>query len=138
VQDPQGSILGSGILGISTGSGGTSLVLGVGVGYAVFDGVVPGVRGLAVLGDRLGGELAATLTLTLPVGWYAVPFVTGEGGRRWLDGLAGWIVGAGGGVRIGWPSSRLAFRLGWIWRRFYVQGASFDVSAPIVGVQLRW
>lgn len=137
--DPAGSVLATGLVGISTGSAGTSLVIGAGVGYAVFDGLVPGARGLAVLGGQLGGELALTLAYTIPADWYVTPFLLVEGGRRWLDDLSGWIVGAGGGLRLGYPWSRLTFRVGWIYRRFLLSGGgSLDASAPIIGIQLRF
>ena len=137
--DPQGSIVANGILGFSSGSNGTSFVVGAGIGYAVVDGLVPGVRGYAVLGNASGGELALTLGYTLSAGWYVSPFVVVEGGRRWFAGDEGWVVGAGGGMRLGYPTSRLTLRVGWVFRRFYVtSGDPFDASAPIVGVQFRF
>jgi hypothetical protein len=138
-RNPRGAVVTNGILGVATGSGGTSLVVGAGVGYSVVTGVVPGVRGLLVVGQGVGGELALTATLTPPVEWDVTPFVVVEGGRRWLDGATGWLYGAGGGVYIGSPLSRFGFQLGWVWRRFAVSGGpTYDVSTPIGGVSVRF
>lgn len=137
--DPQGSLPASGVLGLAGGSGGASLVIGAGIGYAVFSGVVPGLRGLVVLGSRTGGELAFTLSLTPPFGWSVVPFVVGEAGHRWLDGTQGWIVGVGGGAHIGRPEAVVGVRVGWIWRRYLIKGGpAVDASAPIIAVQFRF
>ncbi|MCA9552405.1 MAG: hypothetical protein KC933_20390, partial [Myxococcales bacterium] len=137
-RNPTGALVTSGTLGMAIGGNGTSFVLGVGLGYAVVHGVVPGVRGLLVVGHGVGGELALTATLTPPVSWDVTPFLMLEGGRRWLDDLSGWLYGVGGGVYIGNPMSHFGFQLGWVWRRFVVAGTAYDVSTPIGGVSVRF
>ena len=138
-RNPRGAIVTSGILGVATGAGGTSLVVGAGLGYSVVTGVVPGVRGLLVVGNGVGGEVAVTATLTPPVTWDVTPFAVLEAGRRWLDDRSGWLYGAGAGVYIGSPFSKVSFQLGWVWRRFAVSGGpTYDVSTPIGGVSVRF
>lgn len=138
-RNPQGSIALSAILFGSFGSGGEStFVIGVGVGYAVVTGVVPGVRGALVAGGgSIGGDLAATLTLTPPVSWYITPFAVGEVGRR-FDDTGGWLYGAGGGIYIGEPSNTIALQVGWIFRRIVYPSRTFDANYPIIAISARF
>lgn len=139
-RNPQGAIVLNLVLGLSTGQS-TRFVAGGQVGYAVLTGVVPGVRGLVIGGSdniSTGGEVAATLTLTPPLVLSVVPFVVGEVGRRIQGDFSGWLYGGGGGLFFGKPTNRVSFQLGWIFRRLVVQGRNFDVSAPIIGVSVRF
>jgi hypothetical protein len=134
-RNPSGSWIVGGALGVATGGAGTVFGFGVSVGYAVITGVVPGVRGVLIAGRGIGGELAATLTLTPPLDWPIVPFAAGEGGHRWDRDGRGWIYGGGGGVYLGAPSRSFGLQLGWMFRRYAVEGgATVDASGPLLGV----
>lgn len=138
-RNPKGTWSVGGTLGLASGPDRTSFVVGANVGYAVLTGVLPGVRGLLVIGDGVGGELAATLTYTPPFTWAVTPFALVEGGRRWLSGLSGWLYGAGVGVYLGDPAAWFNVQLGYIWRQWAVDdGPTVDVSAPIVGLSVRF
>lgn len=139
-RNPTGSISLSGTAGVASSREGTSVIIGVGVGYAVFTGVVPGVRGLIISGPPgVGGELAATLTLTPPLSARFTPFVVGEAGRRWEPGLRGWLYGAGGGLYIGRPEASFGLQLGWIFRWIRLDdGRTVRGDGPIVGLSIRF
>lgn len=142
-RNPAGSIALSGMFGASFGDSGTRFVFALGVGYAVLTGVVPGVRGLIATGaGDLGGELAATLTLTPPISTSITPFAVGEVGRRFEpDELGGgaWMYGAGVGAYLGDPDSRFALQLGWMFRRLSFDDADepIDASGPLVSIAAR-
>jgi len=124
-----------GTIGAAVGGSGTVFVAGVSVGYAVVTGVVPGVRGVVIAGEGIGGEVALMVTLTPPLSWPLVPFVIGEGGYRWDRDFRGWIYGGGGGFYIGGPSRRFGLQVGWIFRRYAIEGfRTVDSSGPIIGV----
>jgi len=111
----------SGAVGLSvTSVGGDEQVrfaAGLGLGYAVITGIVPGVRGQVLAGDGpVGGEAAGTLTLTPPISLYLVPFGLGEVGYRWDGDFTGFMWGAGGGLYIGEPTDRFAIQAGYIYR----------------------
>lgn len=134
-RNPQGRWALGGTLGLSSGTGGTLFIAGANLGYAVYTGILPGVRGLSILGDDVGGELATTLTLTPPVKWAFTPFVIAEGGRRWFAGQTGWLYGVGGGVYLGSTRQTFNFQLGYIFRFWARDGAStIGVGIPILGV----
>ena len=134
-RNPSGAWIVGGTIGAAVGGSGTVFVFGVSVGYAVFTGVVPGVRGVLIAGRGIGGELAATLTLTPPFAWPVLPFVVGEGGYRWDRDVRGFIYGGGGGLYIGAPTNRFGLQLGWIFRRYAIEdGPTVNAGGPIVGV----
>ena len=134
-RNPTGSWIAGGTVGVSVGDGGTVFVLGLSVGYAVITGVVPGVRGVLLVGRGIGGELAGTLTLTPPLAWPVLPFAVGEGGYRWDRDAHGFIYGGGGGLYISGPTNRFGLQVGWIFRRYAIRnGPTVDASGPIVGV----
>jgi hypothetical protein len=134
-RNPAGAWIVGGTIGVAVGDGGTAFVFGASVGYAVFTGVVPGLRGVVVAGRGIGGELAGTLTLTPPFSWPILPFAIAEGGHRWDPDGRGWIYGGGGGIYIGSPASRFGLQLGWIFRRYAIEDRpDVDASGPIIGV----
>jgi hypothetical protein len=139
IHNPRGSI----VLGVSGGASfGRDLSvfsLGAQFGYAVYHGILPGVRGLVFFGDYSGGEAAGTLVLTPPISFQLVPFVMGDAGYRWEEVGNGPIAGVGVGAYIGHPADRLNVQLGWIFRRFwYGDGRSADASGPLVAISLRF
>jgi hypothetical protein len=132
-----GSWIVGGTLGVAVGGSGTAFLVGASVGYAVVTGIVPGVRGVLLAGRGIGGEIAGTLTLSLPFDWSILPFVVGEGGHRWDRDARGWIYGGGGGVYIGSPSQSFGLQLGWIFRRYAIEdGPTVNASGPIVGISV--
>jgi hypothetical protein len=134
-RNPSGAWIVGGTIGVAVGGAGTAFVFGASVGYAVFTGVVPGVRGVVIAGRGIGGELAATLTLTPPFSSPILPFALAEGGHRWDPDFRGWIFGGGGGIYVGSPASRFGLQLGWIFRRYAIEdGPDVDASGPIIGV----
>jgi hypothetical protein len=137
-RNPQGSVVAGATIFAGFG-GGRDAVVGVGasVGYAVFTGVLPSVRGLVLVGGEVGAELALNLTLTPPISYFLVPFLVGEGGRRFHPQEFGWIYGVGGGLYIGEPESRLGLQVGWMWRRIDNGETSLDGSGPIVALSIR-
>lgn len=139
-RNPQGALNVSTVFGASVGGSGTQFVLGLGAGYAVFTGVMPGVRGLILVGDGLGGEIATNLTLTPPIESSITPFVVGELGRRFEPFGAGWLYGAGGGIYLGEPAASFAVQLGWMFRRiaFADPVGNVDASGPIVSLSIRF
>lgn len=136
-RNPQGSINASGILGVGVGAA-TTFVVGAGFGYAVFTGVMPGVRAQLIAGDFVGGEVAGTLTLTPPLPGTFTPFVIGEVGRRFVEDLSAWFYGVGGGVYLGEPSATVNLQIGYVHRWFVVEGSTFSVGAPLVGISMRF
>jgi hypothetical protein len=139
-RNPEGSIALNAFIGVAVSSSGSRYGLGVGVGYAFITGVVPGVRALVVAGDGVGGELAATLTLTPPIATSITPFAVGEAGRRFDPIGSGWLYGAGGGIYIGEPQATFGFQIGWIFRRIVYPDpiGSLDDSGPIVAISARF
>lgn len=136
-RNPQGSVPISGNLSLSTGPLGTRFAVGLGIGYAVLTGVVPGVRGLLITGDGVGGEAAATLTLTPPLSINWTPFLLGEVGRRFEPGGSGWLYGAGAGVFIGDPGGSASIQVGWMLRRYDFNGTVYAANGPIIGINWR-
>lgn len=136
-RNPAGSVQISGAVSVAVGNEQTVFGLGIGVGYAVITGVVPGFRALLLVGgDEVAGELATTLTLTPPLATYLVPFVLGEVGRR-FDGLGGaWLFGAGGGVYLGEPQAGFGLQLGWIFRKYVYESGSISGNGPIIAVSI--
>lgn len=137
LRNPSGAIALSAVLGVGVGDR-TSFVAGVGVGYAVVTGVLPGIRGLLIADDGVGGELATTLTLTPPFGGSLTPFVVGETGRRFVPGFAAWFYGVGGGLYLGEPAASVNLQLGYIHRWFVLPSGVTGVGSPIVGVSIRF
>lgn len=140
-RNPQGSVLAAFFFGVGYDSetGSTAVAFGLGLGYAMFTGVVPGVRAEILYDDGFGGELAATLTLTPPLDWVVTPFVLGETGLHWEGGRRGWMYGAGGGVYLGDPSSRIALQIGYIWRKIdYTTGKDENADGPLLAVIFRF
>jgi len=133
-RNPAGSVILGGSIGVATGDLETAFNLGVSIGYAVVTGIVPSLRGVLIAGDGVGGELAATLTLSPPIDWPVVPFAVAEGGHRWERYERGWIFGGGGGVLIGWPTRRMSLQLGWIVRRYGIAEGAVTVMGPLFGV----
>ncbi|MBI4822150.1 MAG: hypothetical protein HY791_38180 [Deltaproteobacteria bacterium] len=124
--------------GVGFGSGRTALAAGLSVGVPPISGVLPGIRGLLIAEDGVGGELALTLALAPPFSASILPFAIGEVGRRFVEDSAdAWLFGAGGGLLIGEPSSALNFQLGWMFRRLDFPSGSLDASGPIFGVSAR-
>ncbi len=134
---PQGALSLQGFLGGSFRESGNQFVVGVGAGYAVLTGVMPGVRGLVLMGDGVGGELVGTLTLTPPLRLYLTPFIMGEAGRRFEPDFSGWLYGAGLGFFLGDPAKSFSLQAGWMIRRFVVADETLDVSGPILSISLR-
>lgn len=137
-RNPQGSLVVGGAVGIAVGDGKTAVAIGLSVGYAVFTGVLPALRGVLIIDQKVGGELAATLTLTPPLSFVLVPFAHGEVGRRW-DGFGeAWLYGGGGGVMLGDPASKLGVQLGWVFRRYAYEKVSVDGSGPLIAISIRF
>lgn len=137
-RNPQGSLVVGGAVGIAVGDGKTAVAIGLSVGYAVFTGVLPALRGVLIIDQKVGGELAATLTLTPPLSFVLVPFAHGEVGRRW-DGFGeAWLYGGGGGVMLGDPASKLGVELGWVFRRYAYEKVSVDGSGPLIAISIRF
>lgn len=138
VHNPQGSFL----LGVSGGasfSRNTSVfAIGASAGYAVLHGLVPGVRGVVFFGDFEAGETAATLLFTPPLGWVAVPFVATEAGYRWEPSADGPLLGVGFGVYVGRPSDHVNVQAGWMFRRFWYETGSADISGPVISLAIRF
>jgi hypothetical protein len=138
-RNPQGSLMIQGYGGASFSDQGTRIGLGLGIGYAVVTGVVPGIHGELSTGtEGLGGELSANLTLTPPLSLSLTPFARGEVGHHWVPSFGdGWAYGAGGGIFIGDPASSVAFQLGWMFRRLTIDGVNYDISGPIIAFSIR-
>jgi hypothetical protein len=139
--DPQGSVQ----VGL-TGGGSFSSdfnygIIGASVGYAVFTGVVPGLRGAGFFGDLTGGEIAGTLTLTPPIVFPVVPFVMGEIGHAWQNfndqSFRGLLAGGGGGIHLGQPTDRFTVRAGVIYRYYDLAGGQGYIS-PILSAGIRF
>jgi hypothetical protein len=141
LRDPQGSVLLGLTGGLALSSDFTYGSVGAQAGYAIFDGVVPGLRGNIFFGDVGGGEAAATLWLTPPIDFVVVPFVAGELGyaARELDddtAFDGAMYGLGGGVHLGRADEPFALRAGVIYR-YYDFGAGDGTISPLVVASLR-
>jgi hypothetical protein len=139
-RNPQGSILASFFFGGGYSSqNGAAVALGLGFGYAVITGVVPGVRGIMIAsGDGVAGEVMGTLTLTPPLTWSITPFAQGEAGYRGDGDDSGVLYGAGIGAFLGDPGGRVALQLGWIWRRLNTRDdRNIDASGPLLGITYR-
>lgn len=137
-RNPRGSLVVGGAVGIAVGDGKTAVAIGLSVGYAVFTGVLPALRGVLIIDQKVGGEVAATLTLTPPLSLVLVPFAHGEVGRRW-DGFGeAWLYGGGGGVMLGDPASKLGVELGWVFRRYAYEKVNVDGSGPLIAISLRF
>ncbi len=136
--NPQGSFL----LGLSGGASfsrnASVFAIGASTGYAVFHGVVPGVRGVVFFGDYAAGETAGTLLLTPPLGWVAVPFVGTEVGYRWEPALDGPLLGVGVGLFVGRPDDSVNVQAGWMFRRFWHDLGSADISGPVISLSIRF
>ncbi len=138
LRNEQGQLIVSAYLGAVVGQK-SGIAVGAGVGYAVFGGVVPGVRGVVIASDGIGGEVAATLTLSAPFDFYLIPFLIGEVGGRFDPIGQGLLYGGGGGVYIGNPNSTFGLQLGWMFRRIdYGDIGSADASGPIISLSLRF
>lgn len=141
LRDPEGSIL----VGVSGGGQFSDEfnygTVGLSFGYAVIDGVVPGVRGNIFFGDLTGGELAATLWLTPPLRGPVVPFVVGEFGHAWQNfndvELTGLLYGAGAGLHLGSPGDSITARAGLIYR-YYDIGNGQSAFSPIISFGFRF
>ncbi len=139
LRNPQGSVVVQGLAGMSSGGGQFSALIGLGLGYAIFTGVVPGIRGALFLGDVFGGEILATATLSPPLEGSVVPFVSGEVGHRWESGLRGLIYGVGGGLFLGDPAGSYGLQLGVMYRVWEWGGPEPLRSLwPIAGLSLRF
>ena len=125
-------------LGVLVGSGGsTSLGVGANVGYAVFHGVVPGVRALTFFGGNFIAETAATLTLTPPMKTYVVPYLDLELGGRFDNIGNGVLYGGGLGVFLGRISAKYALKLGYLYRKInYGDGLLVNDSRPSLSIAL--
>jgi hypothetical protein len=135
--NPTGSLVIKPELRVTVGGDRTVVGIGVGVGYAVITGVLPGVRGMVIIDDEVGGELGLTLTLTPPLDFYLVPFAYGEVGRR-FDGLgSAWLYAGGGGLYVGEPASSLGLQAGWIFRRYVYESVEIDGSGLLVALSIR-
>jgi hypothetical protein len=136
-RNPTGSIIASGSAGVAVGGPTTIFVVGVGVGYSVIHGVVPGVRGALLAGNDVAGEVAATLLLTPPFEAYVVPFAVAELGGRFQRGAQGLLYGAGGGLYIGEPRSRFGLRAGWMFARIdFGELGAVDASGPLFALSV--
>jgi hypothetical protein len=140
LRDPQGSVLVGVTGGASFSSNFNYGTLGAHVGYAVLNGVVPGIRGAFFFGDLTGGEFAGTLWLTPPLALPIVPFAVGEIGYAsqsyrniTVDGA---LYGAGGGLHFGSPADRFNLRAGVIYR--YYDGDDSDYWSPLLVFSFRF
>lgn len=132
----QGSMLVSLGLGLEVGNQRTRAAASASFGYAVLDGVVPGLRGMVVFTDPAAGELAPNLFLTIPVDFPVLPFAYGEVGRR-FDGAGGaWLLGGGGGLQFGYPRSPFGLQVGWLFRRYFYTDVSVDGSGLLLAATI--
>ena len=132
----QGSMLVSLGLGVEIGNQRTRAAASASFGYAVLDGMVPGLRGMVVFSDPAAGELAPNLFLTIPVDFPVLPFAYGEAGRR-FDGAGGaWLLGGGGGLQFGYPRSPFGFQVGWLFRRYFYTDVSVDGSGLLLAATI--
>lgn len=135
--NPRGALVISPSFGVAVGSQTTAVAVGVGVGYAVLTGVLPGLRGVMIFGDGVAGELATNLTLTPPLDFYLVPFLYGELGRRFDEAGGAWLYAGGGGLYVGEPAAPFGVQVGWIFRRYVYEAVELDGSGLMVGLTLR-
>ena len=143
-RNPQGHVQFGATLGIGGAFGGQrAFGGGVGIGYAVLTGVLPGVRGLLIAGGDIGGELAATLTLTPPFESYLTPFAFGEIGGRFEPTGNGFLYGGGGGLYVGNARSVFSLQVGWVFRQISfpatdtLAAAKVDASGPLLALSIR-
>ncbi len=128
----RGAMLVSLGLGLEVGNQRTRVAASASFGYAVLDGVVPGLRGMVMPSDPVAGELAPNLFLTIPVDFPVLPFLYGEAGRR-FDGSGGaWLLGGGGGLQFGYPRSPFGVQAGWLFRRYFYSNVSVDGSGLLL------
>ena len=125
-------------LGVLVDSGSsTSLGVGANAGYAVFHGVVPGVRVLTFFGGTFIAETAATLTLTPPMKSYVVPYLDLELGGRFDNIGNAFLYGGGLGVFLGKLTSGYALKLGYLYRKInYGDGLLVSDSRPSLSIAL--
>jgi len=136
VHEPGGAVLVDGGLAVGAGAGAARFGLSLGVGYALVDGVVPGVRGGVVIGHEFGGDLVATLRLSLPLDSYVVPYARGELGGRY-DGFGlGWTWAAGGGVLIGDPGFGVTLSIGWSFQQIHHGDRVRNANGPALGISV--
>jgi hypothetical protein len=135
--NPRGSFVLSPAFGVAVGSQTTAVAVGVGVGYAVLTGVLPGLRGVMIFGDGVAAELSTNLTLTPPLDFYLVPFLYGELGRRFDEAGGAWLYAGGGGLYVGEPAAPFGVQVGWIFRRYVYDAVELDGSGLMVGLTLR-
>lgn len=125
----------------SSGTASNYFSVGASLGYAVVNGVVPGIRGAVFFGDLTGGELAATLWLTPPVEWPVVPFAVGEFGHAWQTvsdvEQTGLLYGGGAGLHLGSPADSIAVRAG-VMYRYYDIGDGQGTFSPIISFAFRF
>jgi hypothetical protein len=137
---PEGSFSVSGGLGVvSSSSQGTVFEFGLGLGYAVLTGVVPGIRGELVTTSQIAGEVAVGLTLTPPLALSFVPFGLAEVGQRWDMYGSAHLYGFGAGIILGEPESHFGVQLGWAWHRYDYGGliGTVDTNGPLIGLAVR-
>lgn len=137
VHDPKGSVIVGGSLGVISGRDQVSVAVGLNGGYAVLDGLVPGVRGMGFFGDITGGELAGRVSYTPPIPGPVAPFVVAEAGNRWEGSFSGALLGGGGGFHLGRPDSKVGFRAGLVYNRWFVLDG-IDLVRPMIQVSVRF
>ncbi|MCK6545658.1 hypothetical protein L6R52_07295 [Myxococcota bacterium] len=134
----RGSVIAGGTVGISKDQYGTRYAGGLSLGYAFVTGVVPSVRGLiSKSGDHVGGEIAATLTLSPPLSISFVPFAMGEVGRLFSGGASAWMYAGGGGLYLGSPEDGSALQIGYLFRRITFEGRNYDASGPLIAISVQ-
>lgn len=135
--NPRGAIVANLLVGVAVGGNSTQVAFGAGVGYAVLTGVLPGLRGMMIVGDSVAGEVAATLTLTPPLSFFLVPFAYGEVGRR-FDALGAWMLAGGPGLYVGDPRDTIVLQGGWIFRRYFYENVGLDGSGPLISLSIKF
>ena len=140
VRNAQGSLLVGLGLGASIGQNTpVSIAVGGHLGYAVFDGVVPGVRVLTLWSEAVATELAATLTLSPPWKTYIVPYLGTEVGGRFDPIGNGFMYGVGAGVYLGRVTANYSLKIGYMYRKIsYTDDLVFDASRPHFSVSLQF
>ena len=140
VRNAQGSLtLGLGLGASLGGNGPLSIAVGGQVGYAIFDGIVPGTRLLTVWSEEMALELAATLTLSPPWKSYMVPYLGTELGGRFDPIGTGLMYGIGAGVYLGRARDSYSIKIGYMYRKIsYSDDLVFDASRPNFSVSLQF
>ena len=139
-RNAQGSLLVGLGLGASLG-GDAPVSIGVGghLGYAIFDGIVPGVRVLTLWSEAVAMELAATITLSPPWKTYVVPYLDAEVGGRFDPIGKGFMYGAGAGFYLGRVTANYSLKIGYMYRKIsYTDDLVFDASRPHFSVSLHF